>query len=71
MRRRKIPRTTIELTELGFGGSVIGNLYRAVSDEEAAGAVTAAWHAGIRYFDTAPHYGLGLSERRLRAVLRE
>jgi D-threo-aldose 1-dehydrogenase len=71
MRRRKIPRTTIELTELGFGGSVIGNLYRAVSDEEAAGAVTAAWNAGIRYFDTAPHYGLGLSERRLGAVLRE
>lgn len=71
MRRRKIPRTTIELTELGFGGSVIGNLYRAVSDEEAADAVTAAWNAGIRYFDTAPHYGLGLSERRLGAVLRE
>lgn len=71
MRRRKIPRTAIELTELGFGGSVIGNLYRAVSDEEAADAVTAAWNAGIRYFDTAPHYGLGLSERRLGAVLRE
>lgn len=71
MRRRKIPRTTIELTELGFGGSVIGNLYRAASDEEAADAVTAAWNAGIRYFDTAPHYGLGLSERRLGAVLRE
>jgi D-threo-aldose 1-dehydrogenase len=71
MHRRKIPRTTIELTELGFGGSVIGNLYRAVSDEEAAEAVTAAWNAGIRYFDTAPHYGLGLSEQRLGAALRE
>ena len=59
------------LTELGFGGSPIGNLYDAVDDDAAAGAVRAAWDAGIRYFDTAPHYGLGLSERRLGTVLRE
>ena len=69
MRRTTIPRTKIELTELGFGASVIGNLYRATSDHDAAEAVTAAWNAGIRYFDTAPHYGLGLSERRLGAAL--
>jgi D-threo-aldose 1-dehydrogenase len=67
----RIPGTPIELTELGFGGSVIGNLYRAIPDEDAAEAVTAAWGAGIRYFDTAPHYGLGLSERRLGAALRQ
>ena len=60
----------LELTELGFGGAQIGNLYRATGEEEAADAVRAAWEAGIRYFDTAPHYGLGLSERRLGAVLR-
>ena len=71
MRRTTIPGTTVELTELGFGGSVIGNLYRAVSDDDAAEAVVTAWNAGIRYFDTAPHYGLGLSERRLGAVLSQ
>ncbi|NUR95561.1 MAG: aldo/keto reductase [Kribbellaceae bacterium] len=71
MRRTTIPGTTVELTELGFGGSVIGNLYRAVSDEDAAEAVVTAWNAGIRYFDTAPHYGLGLSERRLGAALSQ
>jgi len=59
----------IALTELGFGGAAVGNLYRAVSDEAAAAAIEAAWDGGIRYFDTAPHYGLGLSERRLGAAL--
>jgi len=61
----------LALTELGFGGSPIGNLYDAVDDDLAMGAVQAARDAGIRYFDTAPHYGLGLSERRLGAALRE
>lgn len=69
--RRAITNTAVALTGLGFGGSVIGNLYRTTSDEEAAAAVAAAWDAGIRYFDTAPHYGLGLSERRLGAALRD
>ena len=71
MRRRKIPDSSVELTELGFGASVIGNLYRATSAEDAAAAVDTAWDAGIRYFDTAPHYGLGLSEHRLGAALRD
>src|SRR4051812_26841229 len=57
-------------TELSFGSAGIGNLFAEVSDEQAAGAVEAAWESGIRSFDTAPHYGLGLSERRLGAVLR-
>ncbi|MFF5476030.1 aldo/keto reductase [Streptomyces sp. NPDC012935] len=56
---------------LGFGAAVIGNLYTEVTDEQAHEAVSAAWQRGIRYFDTAPHYGLGLSERRLGAALRE
>jgi D-threo-aldose 1-dehydrogenase len=71
LRRRKIPDSSVELTELGFGASVIGNLYRATSAEDAAAAVDTAWDAGIRYFDTAPHYGLGLSEHRLGAALRD
>ncbi|HKU12267.1 MAG TPA: aldo/keto reductase [Sinomonas sp.] len=54
---------------LGFGAAGIGNLYRSVPDDVAAATVDAAWEAGIRYFDTAPHYGLGLSERRLGAAL--
>jgi D-threo-aldose 1-dehydrogenase len=61
----------LSLTELGFGGAQIGNLYRATTDQEAAAAAAAAWDAGIRYFDTAPHYGLGLSEQRLGRALRD
>jgi D-threo-aldose 1-dehydrogenase len=70
LRRRRLPGGTLELTELGFGAAQIGNLFRETGEEEAADAVRAAWDAGIRYFDTAPHYGLGLSERRLGAALR-
>lgn len=60
----------LELTELGLGGAQLGNLYREVTDDEAAAGFAAAWDAGVRYFDTAPHYGLGLSERRLGELLR-
>jgi D-threo-aldose 1-dehydrogenase len=55
--------------KLGFGSAAIGNLYRAISDAEAFAVVEAAWAAGLRYFDTAPHYGFGLSEKRLGAAL--
>ncbi len=65
-RRSRGPR----LTRLGLGGSQLGNLFRAMTDEEADDVVRAAWEAGLRYFDTAPHYGLGLSERRLGSTLR-
>jgi D-threo-aldose 1-dehydrogenase len=59
-----------DVSRLGFGGAAIGNLFTAVDDEAAAAAVDAAWDSGIRYFDTAPHYGLGLSERRIGEALR-
>ncbi|NQX26147.1 aldo/keto reductase [Microbacteriaceae bacterium VKM Ac-2854] len=68
MRRRTTRGVT--LTEQGLGAAQLGNLYREIDDEEAAKVVDTAWDAGIRYFDTAPHYGLGLSERRLGAALR-
>ncbi len=58
------------VTTLGFGGTAIGNLYRARSDTEAADTLQAAWEAGVRYFDTAPLYGLSLSEQRIGAFLR-
>jgi D-threo-aldose 1-dehydrogenase len=54
---------------LGLGCAQLGNLFRAMSDEDARAIVDTAWARGIRYFDTAPHYGLGLSERRLGAAL--
>lgn len=69
MPTRRLGRTRVEVSEFGFGGASLGNLYRAIDDDTAAAAVDAAWDAGIRYFDTAPHYGLGLSERRLGAAL--
>lgn len=69
--RRPLPRQpAVELTELGLGAAQGGNLFRATTDEEFASAVAAAWDGGVRYFDTAPHYGLGLSERRLGEALR-
>jgi D-threo-aldose 1-dehydrogenase len=58
------------LTRLGYGAANVGNLFRELSDEQAWAILDAAWESGIRYFDTAPHYGLGLSERRLGAFLR-
>ncbi|MGH1525474.1 aldo/keto reductase [Leifsonia sp. L25] len=67
--RRRVGAAGVEVGGLGFGGASLGNLYRETTDAEAAGAVQRAWDRGIRYFDTAPHYGLGLSERRLGATL--
>lgn len=59
-------RTSVEvnLTQLGFGGAPLGNLYRKIEDRDAQATLDAAWDAGIRYFDTAPQYGLGRSELR-------
>jgi D-threo-aldose 1-dehydrogenase len=57
------------LPRLGMGTAAIGNLYAPVSDGEARATIAEAWAAGIRYFDTAPHYGFGLAERRLGEAL--
>jgi D-threo-aldose 1-dehydrogenase len=59
------------IDRLCFGAASIGNLYREVADDAARDVVDAAWEGGVRSFDTAPHYGLGLSERRLGAALRD
>ncbi|MDX3526788.1 aldo/keto reductase [Streptomyces sp. ID05-39B] len=71
MRTTTLGTTGVRATELSFGAAGIGNLFRPVTDEAAFAAVEAAWDAGVRTFDTAPHYGLGLSERRLGAALRD
>ncbi|MGW2110477.1 aldo/keto reductase [Streptomyces sp. NPDC001948] len=70
MRRNRLGNSAVEVTELSFGAAAIGNLFTAVDPARAAAAVDAAWDEGVRYFDTAPHYGLGLSERRLGEALR-
>ncbi len=58
------------ITRLGLGGTGLGDMYHNTSDEAALTTVDAAWEAGIRYFDTAPHYGAGLSEHRFGQALR-
>ncbi|MFJ9348547.1 aldo/keto reductase [Streptomyces sp. NPDC101237] len=63
-------RSGVPVSPLGLGTAAIGNLYTDVPDRQAHDTVTAAWERGVRYFDTAPHYGLGLSERRLGQALR-
>lgn len=69
--RRQIGRTDLQVPELGFGAGTLGNLYRPLPDEEARAALQAALEIGIRYVDTAPHYGRGLSERRVGEALRQ
>jgi hypothetical protein len=63
------PHRSFAFTTLGAGCAQLGNLHRAMTDDEAEATIRAAWDSGIRYFDTAPHYGLGLSERRLGRAL--
>lgn len=62
-------RSPVNLTQLGFGGAPLGNLYRKIEDLAAQATIDAAWDAGIRYFDTAPQYGLGRSEMRVGDAL--
>jgi D-threo-aldose 1-dehydrogenase len=69
--RRRLGRTGVEVTELGFGGASIGELFVRVPEQDAQATIAAAWDAGIRYFDTAPWYGRGLSELRTGTGLRD
>jgi D-threo-aldose 1-dehydrogenase len=62
-------RSAVRVTRLVFGGAPIGGLFAAVDDDSALATLEAAWDAGIRAFDTAPHYGVGLSERRIGRFL--
>lgn len=69
MRSSPVGQTDIRVTEVGFGCSGLGNLGRKVDDAECLAILERAWQFGIRYFDTAPHYGRGLSEARLKPFL--
>src|SRR5947209_14283147 len=67
--RRTLGSTSVSVTRLGLGCAPLGNLYREVEDADARATVEHAWDAGVRFFDTAPLYGHGLSEARLGAAL--
>ena len=70
MEKRQVGRTGLDVTTVSFGGAGIGNLYKPVGRDEVETVLDACWEAGIRFFDTAPRYGHGLSERRLGDFLR-
>jgi len=69
VRARPLGRTSVQVSTLGFGAAPLGNLHSPIDDEQARATLDAAWDVGVRYYDTAPHYGLGLSERRLGDAL--
>ncbi len=64
-KRRRLGRTNLELPQLGFGGAAFGNIFNVVEDSQADATMAAAWEAGVRYYDTSPWYGRGLSEHRI------
>jgi len=68
---RQIGQTNLSVTEIGFGGAPLGNLFENVAEQQAQETLHNAWQAGIRYFDTAPFYGYGQSEHRLGHFLRQ
>ncbi len=68
--KRRLGRVNLEVTAFGFGAAPIGNFLRPISDEESDAMIDTAWNAGVRFFDTAPYYGHGLSELRLGHALR-
>lgn len=68
--RRRIGRTYLSVPQLGFGAASLGNLYQPIADADARAAIDTALAAGMTYVDTAPHYGRGLSERRVGDALR-
>jgi D-threo-aldose 1-dehydrogenase len=70
MKKRKIGRTNLEVTALSLGSAPLGGMYHDPSDEEARATIDAAWQAGARFFDTAPHYGHTKAEHRMGDALR-
>lgn len=68
--RRRVGATALQLPVFGFGSAHIGELYSLVPEADAQATLRAAWDAGVRYYDTAPWYGRGLSEHRLGGFLR-
>ena len=70
MKSNNLGRTAVQISELGFGGGPLGGLFSPVDHDAAHSALAEAWARGIRYFDTAPHYGIGQSEHWFGEFLR-
>jgi D-threo-aldose 1-dehydrogenase len=68
--RRRVGKTALELPVFGFGAAHLGELYVKLDEADSRATLNAAWDAGIRFYDTAPWYGRGLSEHRLGGFLR-
>jgi D-threo-aldose 1-dehydrogenase len=68
---RPLGHTGIKLPALGLGGAPLGELFQRIKEDDAQEMLQAAWNCGIRYFDTAPWYGHGLSEHRIGHLLRQ
>ncbi len=68
--RRRVGRTELNVTPLGFGGGTLGDRLSVIEETQSDATMEAAWAAGIRYFDTAPFYGIGKSEHRVGRILR-
>jgi D-threo-aldose 1-dehydrogenase len=69
--RRRIGRTAVEVTALGFGAAPIGGFRATIPDRDAIAIIDTAWDAGVRFFDTSPFYGYGRSELRMGTALRD
>jgi D-threo-aldose 1-dehydrogenase len=67
--RRALGRSDVAVTRFVLGGAPLGGLFAPIDDAEAQATLTAAWDGGVRAFDTAPHYGVGLSETRMGRFL--
>lgn len=68
--KRQLGTSSVSLTQLGFGGAGVGELWRALPEDQVQGTLKEAWESGVRYFDTSPWYGRGLSELRIGHALR-
>lgn len=70
VKTNRIGRTKVEVTDFAFGTAPVGNIFREIDEATSAAMFDRAWDAGVRYFDTAPMYGHGLSELRTGQALR-
>ncbi|NIA67479.1 aldo/keto reductase [Pelagibius litoralis] len=70
MAQRRLGKTGLQVTEIGFGTAPLGNLYEKIDDKVAMQTLEAAWDGGLRFIDTAPFYGYGLAEQRVGEFLR-
>ena len=68
---RTLGQTDVHLTQLGFGGAAIGELWDPINEAQAQATLSTFWEAGMRYFDTSPWYGRGLSEHRIGHSVRQ